>query len=174
MDAPAAKAWRARWGDRTATRSLRCAAFSAAPPCCHFTAAPRWCPFPGLTCSLALRVHDPLRKPTSHACSRGQGWVSMAFEPKRSSCPCLLTHGYDPSAPPCSQVEISWCTGWRARFFYARPSTRASCFRLIPTEKAKSCPCAAPLRRTLCRPMRAVRLLAAAQHLACQLTHVYP
>ena len=37
-------------------------------------------------------------------------------------------------------------TGWRARFFYARPSTRASCFRLIPTEKAKSCPCAAPLR----------------------------
>ena len=96
MDAPAAKAWRARWGDRTATRSLRCAAFSAAPPSCHFTAAPRWWPFSGLTCSLALRGHNPLRKPPSHACSRGQGWVSMALEPKRSSCPCLLTHGYTP------------------------------------------------------------------------------
>jgi hypothetical protein len=73
VDAPPRNACRARRGDRTATLPLRCAAFSAAPPSCHFTAAPRWCPFPGLTCSLALRGHDPLRKLASHACSRGQG-----------------------------------------------------------------------------------------------------
>jgi hypothetical protein len=161
VDAPAAKAWRARWGDRTATRSLRCAAFSAAPPVGHFTAAPRWWPFSGLTCSLALRGHNPLRKPASHACSRGQGWVSMAFEPKRSSCPCLLTHGYDPPRRLAHRSRYPGAQDGVRDFFYARPSTRASCFRLIPTEKAKSCPCAAPLRRTLCRPMRAVRPLAA-------------
>ena len=116
MDAPAAEAWRVRHGDRAATCFSRCAAFSAAPPSCHSTAASRWLPFPGLRCSLALRDDDPLRKPTSHACSRGQGWVSMAFEHKRSSCPCLLTHGY-PSSPPCSQIWISLSTGWLETFF---------------------------------------------------------
>jgi hypothetical protein len=75
---------------------LRCAAFSAAPPSCHFTAAPRWWPFPGSTCSLALRSHDPLRKPASHACSRGQGWVSMAFEHNGRDRSCQLTHRYTP------------------------------------------------------------------------------
>ena len=101
--------------------------------------------------------------------------MGIQSHPSHIEIPPLPAHPrVHPSAPPCSQVEISWCTGWRARFFYSRPSTRASCDRLIQTEKATSCPCAAPLRRTLCRPMRAVRLLAAAQHLACQLTHVYP
>jgi hypothetical protein len=96
VDAPAAKAWRARWGDRTATRSLRCAAFSAAPPVGHFPAAPRWWPFSGLTCSLALRGHNPLRKPASHACSRGQGWVFSPIHHPSRYFPCLLTHGYTP------------------------------------------------------------------------------
>ena len=96
MDAPASKAWRARRGDRTATRSLRCAAFSAAPPVGHFTAAPRWWPFPGSTCSLALRSHDPLRKPASHACRRGQGWVFSPIHHPSRYRPCLLTHGYTP------------------------------------------------------------------------------
>ena len=117
MDAPPRNACRARRGDRTATLPLRCAAFSAAPPSCHFTAAPRWCPFPGLTCSLALRGHDPLRKLASHACSRGQGWVFSPIHHPSRYRPCLLTHGYTPPRRLARQVEISWCTGWRARFF---------------------------------------------------------
>ena len=161
MDAPASKAWRARRGDRTATRSLRCAAFSAAPPVGHFTAAPRWWPFPGSTCSLALRSHDPLRKPASHACSRGQGWVFSPIHHHGRCRPCLLTHGYTPPRRLAHRSRYPGAQDGVRDFFYARPSTRASCFRLIPTEKAKSCPCAAPLRRTLCRPMRAVRPLAA-------------
>jgi hypothetical protein len=161
--------------DRFCVYSAQCMhCVGCGPPPCHFTAAPRWWPFPGSTCALALRGHDPLRKPAGHACRRGQGWVLMAFEANRSSCPCLLTHGYDPSAPPCSQVEISWCTGWRARFCCTGPTTVSSCMRDIRIERVQSPGYAKPLRRTRCRPMRAVRLLAAARHLACQLTHVYP
>jgi hypothetical protein len=99
---------------------LRCAAFSAAPPSCHFTAAPRWCPFPGLTCSLALRGHDPLRKLASHACSRGQGLRDGCSVPSitlRDTAPACSPTGTPLRAALPSQVEISWCTGWRARCF---------------------------------------------------------
>ena len=121
MDAPPRNACRARRGDRTATLPLRCAAFSAAPPSCHFTAAPRWCPFPCLTCSLALRGHDPLRKlgrPAMRAAEVRVSGMGVQSHPSPFEIPPLPAHPrVHPSAPPCSQVEISWCTGWRARCF---------------------------------------------------------
>jgi hypothetical protein len=52
-----------------------------------------------LTCSLALRGHDPLRKLASHACSRGQGLRDGCSVPSHHPSryrPCLLTHGYTP------------------------------------------------------------------------------
>ena len=44
--------------------------------------------------------------------------MGVQSHPSPFEIPPLPAHPrVHPSAPPCSQVEISWCTGWRARCF---------------------------------------------------------